>query len=73
MKDDMSIEEGEEVQAKGMCNIFNRTITENFSNLEKSMPIKIQEASRTPDLTKMKLPYNILSLKQQTQKLEKEY
>jgi chromosome segregation ATPase len=31
--------EGEEVQAKGMCNIFNKIIIENFPNLEKTMPI----------------------------------
>jgi archaeosine-15-forming tRNA-guanine transglycosylase len=31
----MGIEEGEEVQAKGIHNIFNKIITENFSNLEK--------------------------------------
>jgi hypothetical protein len=43
----MGIEEGEEVQAKGMHNIFNEIITENFPNLEKSMPIQVQEASRT--------------------------
>jgi hypothetical protein len=35
----MGIEEGEEVQAKGMHNIFNKIITENFQNLEKSTPI----------------------------------
>jgi hypothetical protein len=35
----MSIEEGEEVQAKGMNNIFNKIITENSPNLEKSIPI----------------------------------
>jgi chromosome segregation ATPase len=35
----MGIKEREEVQAKGMHNIFNKIITENFSNLEKSMPI----------------------------------
>jgi chromosome segregation ATPase len=35
----MSIE-GEEVQAKGMCNMFNKIITENFPNLEKTMPIQ---------------------------------
>jgi hypothetical protein len=29
----MGIEEGEEVQAKGICNIFNKIITENFPNL----------------------------------------
>jgi hypothetical protein len=28
----MSIEEGEEVQAKGIHNIFNKIITENFPN-----------------------------------------
>jgi hypothetical protein len=43
----MGIEEGEEGQAKGICNIFNQTITENFPNLETSMPIHIQKAFRT--------------------------
>jgi hypothetical protein len=43
------IEEGEEVQAKGMHNIFNKIITEHFPNLEKSIPIHMQEASRTPN------------------------
>jgi chromosome segregation ATPase len=45
----MSIEEGEEVQAKGIYNIFNKIITENFPNLEKVMPIKVQEASMSPN------------------------
>jgi hypothetical protein len=45
----MGIEEGEEVQAKGIPNIFNKIITENFPNLEKIMPIQVQEASRTPN------------------------
>jgi hypothetical protein len=45
----MGIEEGEEVQAKGMHNIFNKIITENFPNLEKDIPIQMQEASRTPN------------------------
>jgi hypothetical protein len=45
----MGIEEGEEVQAKRMSNIFNKIITENFPNLEKTMPIQVQEASRTPN------------------------
>jgi hypothetical protein len=43
----MGIEEGEEVQVKRMHNIFNKIITENFPNLEKTMPIQVQEASRT--------------------------
>jgi chromosome segregation ATPase len=44
----MSIEE-EEVQAKGIHNIFNKIIIENVPNLEKTMPIQVQEASRTPN------------------------
>jgi hypothetical protein len=38
----MGIEEGEEVQAKGLHNIFNKIITENFLILEKTMPIQVQ-------------------------------
>jgi hypothetical protein len=45
----MGIEEGEQVQAKGISNIFNKIITENFPNLEKTMPFQVQEASRTPN------------------------
>jgi hypothetical protein len=44
----MGMEEREEVQAKGMRNIFNKIITENFTNLEKSIPIQMQESSKTP-------------------------
>jgi hypothetical protein len=39
---------GEEVQAKGMSNIFHKIIMENFPNLEKDIPIQMQEASRLP-------------------------
>jgi hypothetical protein len=45
----MVIKEGEEVQAKGMHNTFNKIITENFPNLEKAIPIQMQESSRTPN------------------------
>jgi hypothetical protein len=45
----MGIEEGEEVRAKGITNIVNKIVTENFPNLEKTMPIQVQEASRTPN------------------------
>jgi predicted nuclease with TOPRIM domain len=69
----MGIEEGEELQAKGIYTIFNTIITENFPNLEKTRPIQVQETSRTPDFTKIELPHNILSLKQQLQRLEKQY
>jgi archaeosine-15-forming tRNA-guanine transglycosylase len=43
----MGIEEGEEVRAKGMHNIFNKIITENFPNLEKTMPIQVQALQNT--------------------------
>jgi hypothetical protein len=45
----MGIKEGEEVQVKGMRNIFNKIIMEKFPNLEKDIPIQMQEASRTPN------------------------
>jgi hypothetical protein len=45
----MGIEEGEEVQAKEICNIFNKIITEKFPNLEKVMAIQVQEVSRMPN------------------------
>jgi hypothetical protein len=32
-----------------MYNVFNKIIAENFPNLEKTMPIQVQEASRTPN------------------------
>jgi hypothetical protein len=37
----MGIKEGEEVQAKGMCNIFNKIVPDNFPNLEKDIPIQM--------------------------------
>jgi predicted nuclease with TOPRIM domain len=70
----MGIKEGEEVQAKGMCNIFNKIITENFPNLENLCPYSCRNPpEHQTDLTKTELLYNILSLKQQVQRLEKEY
>jgi hypothetical protein len=34
----MGIEEVEEVQGKGICNMFNKIIKENSPNLEKTTP-----------------------------------
>jgi hypothetical protein len=45
----MGIEEGEEVQDKGVHNILNKIITENFPNHKKVCTIQVQEASRTPN------------------------
>jgi archaeosine-15-forming tRNA-guanine transglycosylase len=71
----MGIEEGEEVQVKGIHNIFHKIIIENFPNIKEVLPIQIQEAStRTLNrLTKIEPPHGILALKQQTQRTEKEY
>jgi hypothetical protein len=41
--------EGEEVQTKGIHNIFNKIITENYPSLMKTMPIQVQEVSKTPN------------------------
>jgi hypothetical protein len=66
--------EGEDVQAKGMLNIFNKIMTENFPNLEKTMPIQVQETSRTPNRPDQNrtTPQHII-IKTPSQKLEKEY
>jgi hypothetical protein len=37
------------VQAKGIHNIFNKIILENFPTLKKELPIQLQEASKTPN------------------------
>jgi hypothetical protein len=50
----MGIEEGEEGQAKGIQNIFNKITAKNFPNLQK-------------DLSKMQPLYDILPLKQLAQ------
>jgi hypothetical protein len=69
----MGIEEGKEVQVKWIHNIFNK-MTDKFPNLEKTIPIQVQEASGyQADLTKIELSQDILSLKQQAQRIEKEY
>jgi hypothetical protein len=45
----MGMEEGEEVQAKGNPNMFNKITTKNFPNIEKVFPIQVVEDSRTPN------------------------
>jgi hypothetical protein len=42
----MGTEEREEVQAKGIRNVFNKKITEYFPNLKKVFPNQVQEASK---------------------------
>jgi hypothetical protein len=45
----VGIEEGEDIQAKGNHNIFNKILIENFTNLKKALHIQVQESSRTPN------------------------
>jgi hypothetical protein len=52
-----------------MCNIFDKIITENFPNLEKDIPMQMQEASRTPNRSSLLLGLTIL-LRDETLDLE---
>jgi hypothetical protein len=70
----MDIEEGEEVQAKAMRNIFNKIITENFPHLRNLFPYKCKRPpEHQTDKTKIDLPHGILSFKQQIQRPKKQY
>jgi hypothetical protein len=50
----IGIEDREEVQGKGMHNMFNKIITENFPNLEKDIPIKMQRGLQDTKQTRSK-------------------
>jgi hypothetical protein len=55
----MDIEKGEEVQAKRIHNIFNKRITENFPNLEKTMPFRYRKPpGHHTDLTNYPTTYH---------------
>jgi hypothetical protein len=73
----MGIEEGEEVQAKGICNILNKIITENLKISQTSRKFCPFRSRKPPghqtDLTKIEPSHDILSLKQQAQRIEKKY
>jgi hypothetical protein len=43
----IGMKESEDSQLKGLVNIFNKIIEENFPNLKKEIPINIEEAYRT--------------------------
>ena len=45
----IGVDENENFQLKGLANIFNKIIEENFPNLKNDMPMNIQEAYRTPN------------------------
>jgi hypothetical protein len=69
----MGIEQREKVQVKGIWNIFNKIITENFPNPQKVLPIQVQEASRTPNrLDQNKAsPWHIIIKTTSTEKRER--
>jgi hypothetical protein len=70
----MGIEEGEEVQAKGIYKIFKKTITKIFKISRKFCTFRYRKPpGHQADLTKIEPPHGILSLKQQAQRTEKEY
>jgi hypothetical protein len=63
----------EEVQAKGICNIFNKIIAVDFPNLKKELSILLRNPpGYQTGLTKIELLYGILSLKQLAKRTEKE-
>jgi hypothetical protein len=53
----MGIEEGEEIQSKGIDNLFNRMIAEKFPNLKKERVTQVQEIYRTPKCQEKKTPH----------------
>jgi hypothetical protein len=70
----MGIKEGEEVQTKGIHNIFNKIIAENFKILRKSCPFRYRKLpGHQIVLIKVNPVHSILSLKQLAQSTEKEY
>ena len=45
----IGIEEGTEIQTKGMNNLFNEIIAENFQKHNNEMEYQVQEAYRSPN------------------------
>jgi hypothetical protein len=45
----IGVDENKDFQLKGPGNVFNKIIEENYLNLNKEMPMNIQEAYRTPN------------------------
>ena len=46
----IGIDEGMEIKTKGVHNLFNDIISENFPNLKNEMENQLQEAYRTPNV-----------------------
>jgi hypothetical protein len=54
----IGIEENKNSQFKGLVNIFNKIIEENFPNLKKKMSMYLQEANRIPNKLDQKINYS---------------
>jgi hypothetical protein len=54
----IGVDENKDFQLKGLANIFNKLIEENFPNVKKQMPMNIQEAYRTPNRLDQKRNYS---------------
>jgi hypothetical protein len=67
------IEESEDSQIKGPVNIFNKIIKENFPNLNKEMPMNIQEAYRTPNRLDQKRNFSYHIIVKTPNALNKEF
>jgi hypothetical protein len=67
----LGIEKGEEVQATGLENIFDKLIAEKFTNVEKEMIIQVQEVFRTTNRPKNNLSEGYYSETLNMQKKEK--
>jgi hypothetical protein len=62
----MGIEEGEEVQTKGIHNIFNKIMQKISQISRKFCPFRYRKPQEhQTDLTKIEPPHGISSLKQQ--------
>jgi hypothetical protein len=68
----MGIEEGEKVHNKRICNIFNKIIKDSSAKLCYPFRNRNTPGHKT-DLTKIKPPHSILSLKQQVQRTKNEF
>jgi hypothetical protein len=68
----MGIEVGEEMQVKGIYNIFSEIITENFPNLKKVCPFRYRKPpGHQTKLTKIEPLHSMLSLKHLSQTTDK--
>jgi hypothetical protein len=66
----MAVEEGEEIQTKGIENLFNKIIAENSPNLKKERVIQVQEVYVTPKPSGSKKKHPQKQHNQNTQHIE---